>query len=212
MTGEAAPKFIYFDLGNVLLTFDHRVAARQLAALVDAEPEQVWDFLFASGLQDRYELGAVTSQQLHEQFCARFAGARRPSYESFHRANSDIFRLNVPVVPIVAQLASAGYRLGILSNTCEEHWKHVATGRYTILQVAFSQYVLSHEQRQAKPSAGIYQAAIARAGCEPGEIFFMDDRPENVAAARREGLDAIRFCSARQLAAELRLRQVRFNY
>ena len=35
------PKFIYFDLGNVLLRFDHELACRQMAAVAGTTPELV---------------------------------------------------------------------------------------------------------------------------------------------------------------------------
>jgi HAD superfamily hydrolase (TIGR01509 family) len=211
---RVSPKFIYFDLGNVLLTFNRHTACEQLAALTGVSADSVWGHLFDSGLQDRYEHGELTSEQIYEEFCRSSLGDSKdwPQYAAFHRANSDIFRLHVPIIGIVAHLHAAGYPLGILSNTCDEHWKHVANGRYTVLQRYFREVVLSFELRCAKPDVKIFLAAAERAGCDPGEIFFTDDRPENVAGARQAGIDAVDFLSPQQLAIDLRERGVRFNY
>ena len=208
------PKFIYFDLGNVLLTFNHRVACQQVGKLVGLPADRIWDLIFASQLQSRYEQGAITSRDIYGQFCQQICDDHRawPDYRAFHVANSDIFHLNVPVIAIVAHLQSAGYPLGILSNTCEAHWKHVANDRYTVLNRMFRVTVLSYEQRSSKPERKIYEDAVARAGVEPGEIFFVDDRPENVEGACQAGLDAVLFRGPQQLAADLRGRGVRFNY
>jgi len=213
-TDHATPKYIFFDLGNVLLTFDHRTACHQLSQLVDRSPEAIWEVLFASGLQARYEQGAVSSAEIYEAFCHECCDSRqrRPSYEAFHRANSDIFALQVPVVAIVSQLFSAGYPLGILSNTCEEHWKHVAGGRFRILETAFRQRVLSFEVGSSKPERRIYDVAAERVDLNPGEIFFLDDRVENVEGARQAGWDAVLFESPQRLAADLWRRGVQFNY
>ena len=35
------PEFVYFDLGNVLLFFDHGIAARSMASLIGVEPETI---------------------------------------------------------------------------------------------------------------------------------------------------------------------------
>lgn len=208
------PKFIYFDLGNVLLTFDHCTARDQLSKLCDVPADKVWDALFANGLQDRYEQGAVTSQEVYESFCSETMpdGQGWPTSRSFHLANSDMFQLNVPVIAIVAHLQSAGYPLGILSNTCEEHWKHVSSGRFTVLERCFRTAVLSYEEKCSKPDPRIFQVATERVGVAPGEIFFMDDRRENVEGARAAGFDAVWYQSPQQLAGDLRGRGVRFNY
>ena len=46
----------------------------------------------------------------------------------------------------------------------------------------------------------------------PQEIFYCDDLPANVAAARRVGFDAVQYTETPELVAELRSRGVRFNY
>ncbi len=209
MTSDS-PAFIYFDLGNVLLKFDHQRACRQVGELVKRPAAEIWDLLFTSELQARYEAGAITSGEMHEEFCR--ASATRSDYEAFHQANSQIFEINVPVIPIVAQLMAAGYRLGILSNTCEKHWEHVSGGRFRVIREFFSVHVLSHLVRSSKPDRGIYLEAVRCAGVTPESIFFLDDRPENVHGACQAGMDAVLYRGPRQLAADLRGRGVRFNY
>ncbi len=211
---STTPRFIYFDLGNVLLTFDHRMACEQVGKLVGLPADEIWELIFASQLQAQYEAGAITSQEIYEQFCQQCCTEQDkwPDYDAFHLANSDIFSLNIPVVAIVAHLQAAGYPLGVLSNTCEAHWKHVSGGRYTVLHELFQEVVLSYEQRSSKPDRKIYEHAIELAHAEPGEIFFVDDRAENVEGACQAGLDAVLFCSPQQLAADLRSRGVQFNY
>ena len=127
-------------------------------------------------------------------------------------ANSQIFELNVPIVPIVGHLKAAGYPMGILSNTCEAHWEHVSDGRFCVISRFFPTLVLSYQLRISKPDPDIYRAAVQCAGVAPGRIFFVDDRRENVEGACRAGLDAVLYRGPQALAAELRGRGVRFNY
>jgi putative hydrolase of the HAD superfamily len=207
---ERSPEFIYFDLGNVLLTFDHGIACRQIAALTGLSAERVNGLVFESGLQLQYERGELTSREFYDTFC-RVAGVQ-PDYDALHHANSAMFDLNVPVVPIVAQLWAAGYRMGILSNTCEAHWNYVSQGRYAVVTEFFQRHVLSHEVRCTKPDLAIFQRAAQQAGVLPERIFFVDDRQENVDGARRAGWDAVLFQGPQQLGEDLRARGVRFNY
>ena len=193
-----------------MLTFDHRIACRQVAELTGLSADRIWEIVFGSDLQMRYERGELSSREFFEEFCA--ASNTRPDYDALHGAHSDIFELNVPVIPIVAHVHAAGYRLGILSNTCEAHWDFVSNGRFTAIRDFFAVRVLSHVERCSKPDVAIYRRAVELAGAEPGRIFFVDDRPENVDAALRAGLDAVLFRGPLQLAEALRRRGVAFNY
>jgi HAD superfamily hydrolase (TIGR01509 family) len=60
-----------------------------------------------------------------------------------------------------------------------------------------------------KPDRRIYEIAIQRAGVEPSEVFFVDDRLENVAGAQAVGIDVVQFTTSEQLVADLRVRGVR---
>lgn len=203
-------RFVYFDFGNVLFHFDHHLGARQMAAVAGIDETRAWDVVFASNLEHRYESGQITSEEFYEHFC-RETGTRPDKTALMHAAGA-IFELNVPIVPVVAQLQSARHRTGVLSNTCECHWDYCASGRYAFLPGGFEQIVLSYEVGSMKPEPDIYRAAIDAAGVAPDEIFFIDDRQENVDGALAAGIDAVLFTSVRQCAAELDRRGLKFNY
>ncbi len=124
------PKFIYFDLGKVLVDFSFEQMCRQMGDAAGIEPQQVQAVL-AAGLQADYEIGRLDSRAAHEVFC-RQTGTR-PDYEAFSLACNDIFTPIDSMLPVVAQLYQAGYRLGILSNTCEGHWNYCLR-RYSMLR------------------------------------------------------------------------------
>lgn len=205
-----ATQFVYFDFGNVLFTFDHRLAARQMAAVAGVDAERVWRIVFEGDLEHRYEAGQIGSDEFYEEFCR--ATGTRPDRDRLMFAAGAIFELNAPIVPVVAQLQSAGYRTGVLSNTCQCHWQYCIDGRFALLPGAFEQFILSYQVGAMKPDAAIYRAAIDAAGVRPEEIFFIDDRRENVDGALAAGIDAALYQSARQCAAELRRRGLEFNY
>ncbi len=204
------PKFIYFDLGNVLLHFDHELACRQMAAVAGISPQQVRSVVFDSDLLDRYESGRVDDRGFYDAFCR--ATGTVPDFERLLLAGSEIFQLNVSLLPVVAQLDAAGHRLGLLSNTCPAHWAYCTGGRYGILNSAFGVIALSYRIGARKPSPQIFLAAAEMAGVAPAEIFFVDDIAGHVAGARAVGFDAVQYTSTAALAAALRERGVRFNY
>ena len=126
-------------------------------------------------------------------------------------AAADIFELNLPMLPLVAQLQQAGYPMGILSNTCETHWEHCFR-RYRIVEYGFAVYALSHRIGALKPDAVDLPRGRRAGRLPPEEIFFVDDIAGHVAGARAVGFDAVQFTTAESLADELRQRGIRFNY
>lgn len=202
------PKFIYFDLGKVLVDFSFEQMCRQMGNVAGIEPRQVQSVL-AAGLQADYETGKLDSHAAHEVFC-RQTGTR-PEFDAFSQACNDIFTPIDSMLPVVAQLYHAGHRLGILSNTCEGHWNHCLR-RYGMLREFFSVYALSYEISAVKPDAAIFYKAAEIAGCRPEEIFYTDDLAGHVAGARSVGIDAVVYTSTPGLVRELKMRGVEVNY
>jgi FMN phosphatase YigB (HAD superfamily) len=203
------PKFIYFDLGKVLVDFSIERMCRQMGQVSGVEADRVFEVLFDEGLYRQLDLGQLAGEEFYQAFCEKTGS--RPDYDALEAAGSDIFELNLGTLPLVAQLAQAGRRLGVLSNTCRSHWEH-CTRRFRILAEGFELCVLSFEVGAAKPDPAIFRAAAEAAGVAPEEIFFMDDLAPNVAGALEAGFDAVQYTSSQQLAADLRARAVRFNY
>lgn len=202
-----APNFLYFDLGNVVCPFDYSVAVRQMAGVAGVLPAVIQEVVFDSGLENAYEQGDMTTQQFYEAFCQRIG--KRPDSEALLVASSDMFRLDEAVAELILQLRKSGHRTGLLSNTCEAHWRFCADRKFPILQQLFEVTALSYELRAMKPDPAIYRGAADLAGVAPGEIFFVDDRADNVEGARRAGFDAVLFAGAADLAAALAGRGVR---
>lgn len=202
--------FLYFDMGNVLLYFSHERQTKQMAEVAGIPIELARKIVFdAGGLLDPYESGAITSQLFYDQFCSQ-AGAK-PERASLELAASDIFDLNVPMVALAGRLKAGGYRLGVLSNTNECHWNHV-TQRFSYLTTMFDVHALSFQLRLLKPDVRIYQQAADLAGVSPRDVFYTDDREENVAAAKVAGFDAVLFQSPARLSEELYKRKIASNY
>ena len=204
------PAFIYFDLGNVLLSFSHERMCAQMAAAAGVEAEQVRRALFeadgGTSVQWRFERGDLNALLVYEHFCE--AVGVRPDMDELFAAGCDIFEEIGETVALVERLAAAGNRLGILSNTNPIDWGFVSSGRFPFLNRHFEQAALSFEIRAMKPDRAIYEAAAGLAGVATNEVFFVDDRVENVEGALAAGLDAVLFTTAPKLAEELLLRGV----
>ena len=201
------PDFLFFDLGNVLFTFDRERAFRQMAAVSGVDPCLIDAVVMAGGLQAELECGRISWEEFHAAFSRRTGSASDPA--ALRLAASDMFTLNVEMLPVIAALERLGRPMGILSNTCAIHWRHLLESGHAILPGRFTRHVLSHEAGVMKPDAAIFAAATAAAGVPPDRIFFCDDLPEHVAAARRAGWDAECFVTAATLVDQLSARGLR---
>lgn len=206
------PAFFYFDLGKVLLDFDHERMLRQMADVAGVDPEAMRAAVLPGGdrsdPQWRLEAGEMSEDAYYEHLCETL-GVRPPRAE-LELAASDIFEPIAPSMRLLERMHAAGLRLGLLSNTNGIHWRYFLDGRYPTLGRVFEVRVGSFEVGAMKPDAAIYRAAAERAGVEPGQIFFSDDRLDNIAGARDFGYDAVAFTGADALEAELGRRGVRF--
>lgn len=204
-----ATRFLYFDLGNVLLSFSHDRMCQQMAAVAGIEAEMVRRALFdaAEGrsLQWRFEAGEFDADAAYDHFCRQTG--RQPERVALQAAASDMFAELPESVALVRRLAAAGNRMGVLSNTNPLDWTH-AQRTFPFLRECFELAVVSYEARAMKPGPEIFAYAIKLAGGTAEEVFFTDDRDENVSGALAAGLDAVLFESADQIAAELRKRGV----
>jgi putative hydrolase of the HAD superfamily len=209
------PKVLYFDLGMVLVEFSHEQMFQQMAEVSGISPEAVWEALFGDvdcrAAQIRYETGHITTDEFFDHFC-RVTGSS-PDRKRLAEAVCDIFSPIEPMWELVRNLAAAGNRLAILSNTNQVQWNYITDGRFPIVAVgqpvsAFDWAILSCEVGSMKPDRAIYDAAIQRAGVAGQEVFFTDDRQENVEGARAVGIDAVQFVDCEGLVADLQSRNV----
>jgi putative hydrolase of the HAD superfamily len=179
---------VVFDFGNVLGFFSHRRAAEQLAAYArSATVEDVLALLSDGRLEDDFESGRLSTAALLDHLRVRLGLSG--SDAELGRALADMFTPNPEVCALVPQLKPR-YRLLLLSNTNELHYRHFRAQFADTLD-HFHALVVSHEVGLRKPSPLIYRHAQALAGCPAEHCLFIDDLPANVAAARACGWQGI---------------------
>ena len=195
------PEFVYLDLGNVIVSFDRDRAFRQMADVCGRDAAAVRAAVEEGGLQESLERGQIDWREFHDDLCRRTGTSSDP--DALAHAASDMFELKIEMLPVIAGLERTGLGLGILSNTCGPHWEHLLARRFAVLPGNFAQIILSHEVGTAKPQPDIYRLAAERAGVRPERIFFCDDIPAHVEAARAAGWQAEVFTSAAALVDAL---------
>jgi FMN phosphatase YigB (HAD superfamily) len=208
-------KVLYFDLGKVIVDFSHERMCAQMAEVAGISPDEVWQALFGDAenkaAQIRYETGRISTEEFFDHFCA--VTKTSPDRKRLADAVCDIFSPIWPMWELTRSLSAAGNRLAILSNTNPVQWDYITDGRFPLVALdsaesAFDWAILSYEAQAMKPDAAIYEAAITRGGVAAEDVFFTDDREENVAGALAVGIDAVLFTGADDLQAQLQQRGV----
>jgi FMN phosphatase YigB (HAD superfamily) len=193
-----SPLGVIFDIGGVLLDFDHMRACRALAEQCSLVAEEVYEKVFTSGLEAAYDRGMPTGEFYGE--CMRRLSVDIP-FERFSLLWSDIFREKPDVREIVEVLAGRT-RLFILSNTNPLHYEF-AVKKFTFLREFFEASFLSYEIGETKPSLVVYRTVIEKTGLLPSELFYIDDHEEYAEAARSLGIPSVRFTTAGLLKDKL---------
>ncbi len=173
--------FVYFDLGNVLVKFDHAIATRQLAGLAGCSFDESQFALYDSGLELQYETGLLTSREFVAAL-NRQLNVDLPA-DKVLEATSAIFEPNLEILPAMKRIKAAGVQIGLLSNTCEGHWEWVKRQGWETVEGWFDVVVLSYEAKLMKPDDAIYVHCEQRCGFRGSQIFFTDDRADNIAGA-----------------------------
>ncbi len=191
------PDFVYFDLGNVLLYFDHSLAMRKMARIAGVTAEQMRSIVLDGTLQVEYETGWISGVQ----FVSRISDSigRNLDVADMLQAAADMFVPNPHILPVLEKIHELGIPMGLLSNTCEAHWKWIVESGYPQVRGWFTPVILSYEVRSMKPDAHIYREAQRHSGHDAPRIFFTDDRAENVEAAKKAGWMAEVFVNADRL-------------
>lgn len=88
---------------------------------------------------------------------------------------------------VLTELRGRGLKVGVLSNTLPSIDRTLAAvGLADLVDVALATCLIGVH----KPEAGAFEYALKALGVQAGETLFVDDRPENVEAARALGLRA----------------------
>jgi 2-haloacid dehalogenase len=197
-----AVKAVVFDLGGVLIDWDPRYLYRKLLA----DEAAVEEFLATvttpawNAEQDRGRPFADGVAELVERYPVHAA-----AITAYHERWPEMLGGEIPgSVELLAELRATGVPLFALTNWSAETFGF-ARERFEFLGW-FDGVVVSGEELVAKPDPRLFRVLLDRFGLAAEATFFVDDSPANVAAARRLGLDAVRFTDPERLRRDLAAR------
>lgn len=177
-------KNIVFDLGGVVFARDPR----------KFEPEFIKFFSYIMlpempHFWEEYDRGVSTYEQVLSDLAEYNSCDRELAEKNLQR--SILTQEEIPATKALIQdLKSAQYKLYVLSNMSLEFIEFL---RKRDVYKYFDGEVVSCEEHIIKPDAEIYRCLTSRYGLDVAETLFIDDRQQNVDAARNEGWQGFKF-------------------
>lgn len=190
---------VIFDIGNVLVRWDPRFL---YDSLIDDPVELDWFLCEVVPLSwhtrhDRGESFADTIPERQRQF---------PDYAHLIALFRDRWEDTIgdPIggnVALLEHLDDAGIPVFALTNYSAETFPGF-TRRFPFAR-RFRDVVVSGQEGMVKPDPRIYDLALERFGLTAKRAVFIDDRRENVAAARERGMIGLHYTPTSDLRRAL---------
>ena len=193
-------KAIIFDLGNVLIGFDHRIAVSKILRHTPKSTCEIYDLFFDSEWTREFEKGKIMPLEFFQKVKSSLSLSL--GYEEFLPIWNEIFFAKPESEKFVGSLDS-GLKLLMLSNVNKLHYQYLR-GTFSSAFNLFEpdKIIPSCETGFIKPAKEIYDLALLRSGVAREDVIYVDDRQDLVEAACSYGLKSIQFQDVDKLRRE----------
>lgn len=192
---------IVFDVGKVLVYFEPERHLKNLG--YDEETQRIVNnAMFAHPTWNECDRGVLSTEELIQLYISHAPSYAKEIREAFLKVEGAIDLLP-HTMDWIKDLKNKGYRLYIISNYGEYTYEQ------TKEKLAFLPFmdgvIFSYQYKIIKPDLEIYRQLLTEYNLKAEECVFIDDKPENVEAARKVGYYGIQFLDYEQAKQELQL-------
>ncbi len=187
-----AVKNIVFDIGNVLMDFDWKVAERYTREQTEVINEGIW----YSGIWNELDRGTIDGDE-----ALAIMKERQPEYadlleDAFENAGLCIHRCDY-AIPWIEEMRARGYGVYFLSNY-SQHTMDLNREALDFLP-HLDGGVFSCDVKLVKPDREIYECFAEKCGVKLEECLFLDDNAANVKASIEAGMPSLRFTNYEEM-------------
>ena len=198
-------KAVVFDLGNVLVNYNVKKAARRFSEAGGISQIRIWAHFFLSGFEKAYTRGEISTREFYQAATRVF---KKPiPYKTFKQYWNDIFWQNPGMEQLLTRIKKH-YPLFLISNTNALHFSHIKK-EFKVLR-HFTKTFPSHEVGARKPELRIYRRVLKKIGLKPQETIFIDDMKSFIDGAKKVGMRTIHFRNLKQLTQDLKRAGIKF--
>ena len=192
-------KNVIFDIGNVLVSFDWDVLAKEIG-FTDEDLKVLMDKVIGDRW-DEFDRGVMPEEEALKYVQEAIPGLEEKFATLWHRIDEAI-----AVYPYVEdwmkELKEEGLGIYLLSNFPRNLFRHEEATKLTFLPYVDGKIISSYV-RMIKPDKEIYECLLDTFSLKAEECVFLDDRVRNVEAAKALGINGIVFESYGQARGEL---------
>ena len=182
---------LVFDLGNVVVEFKPKAYMKRLG-FSEEDIDALFIIIFKDKRWNDFDRGTLSIEEYTSALVSE-----HPEYkahiEHMFSGNwtANLFKPKEETIQFLKEAATKGYRIYVLSNVSEHVLNYVKT-------LGFWDYVTggtySYVHHYLKPEPEIYEVFFRDNDLIPEKCLFLDDLPQNIAAAKEFGMNGIVFC------------------
>ncbi len=182
---------IIFDFGGVILDIDPQLTVSEFVKLGFTSFEKLMDPAFSEEIIGKFERGILTPELFRDRI-KKFLELEITDQQLDDAWNSLLYDIPRERVEVIEQVKKK-YKIYLLSNSNEIHYDLFVRDLqlrfgYREFDELFHKAYFSFDLHLMKPNPEIYEFVINQHGLAPEETLFIDDKEENIKAARYLGL------------------------
>ncbi len=191
--------WIALDLGGVLFDVHLQDYVRCAGQTFSVNEQQISAATFASALWQKAEIGELDAQSFAAQVLKQLKRESSPqNLQRWQDCWASVLHLRQGVTELLGKLKQP---VAIWSNTDPVHARRLRE----LLDGASQHWLLSCELGVEKPDPDFYRQALQGMNSRAEQVYYFDDRQDNVDAARALGIRAHRVETLAQLQQQQQL-------
>lgn len=192
-------KNVVFDIGMVLIDFSWRDTMRD-CGIEEEKIERIADATVRSSNWNELDRGVLPESEILEKFVESDPELEADIRKFFSRVTDSMPPFDYSK-GWLSSLRKRGYKVYLLSNFSNYNF-NVNIPRYTFLEETDGK-IISYLYKCVKPERKIYEILLSTYNLDPTECVFIDDRADNIEAAKALGFHGIVFKGYDDASAKL---------
>ncbi len=196
-------KNFIFDLGNVVFDFNPEKILEKCIPFSKGsfDFEILKEYIFGDKVL-LWEAGSISTDEIKRLTCNDLIGIDKsylvPYCLDVFDSWYEMLEIDYKMLKLIEKLRLKGYKCFALSNVSEDF----RSIEEKILKYFYGA-MLSYDRGLLKPAFGIYKYLLHVYDLKPEECFFIDNKEENVLAAKKLNIDCYVFAGYSDLVSRL---------
>ena len=185
---------IVFDLGGVVIALSYENAIRRFEEIGLTDARLHLDAFHQHGIFGDLERGRISAEVFREEL-SKIIGRQLTMDECFYAWHGYVESVPQRNLDMLLRLRQQGYKVCLLSNTNPFMMQWACSpafdGGHHPIGYYFDRLYLSYECKVMKPSPEIFRMMLEGQQATADETLFIDDSPNNCAAAQALGIHTL---------------------